>query len=282
MSKQKFPHKILWLASYPKSGNTWFRAFLSALMNEGKVDINKMDTDGIFSFRQSFDLVTDIDSRDLYDEEAKLIIADVQRFIASENDFLTITKIHDAFGTDPEGKNLVPEDVTHCALYFIRNPLDIAGSLAHHNQSSIEEAVAMLCNSNAVLGHQKNNLNKINQFSQYLSDWSSHVKSWTLKPTFPVLVTRYEDMLTDPFVTFSKAVEFCGLVYSPSDIRKAIASTSFDLLKQQETEKGFRERKGSGQFFRKGSMGNWEEELSPDQIKRIKEMHREVMDQYGY
>jgi hypothetical protein len=259
MSKQQFPNKILWLASYPKSGNTWFRAFLSALMNDGEIEINKMKTNGIFSSREIFDFVTDTNSRDMYDEEAKLMIADVFRHVAAEKDELSIIKVHDSFGHDTEGKNIIPEDVTQCAVYFIRNPLDIAGSLANHNHSSVEEAVKMLNDKEACLSKQMNNLNRHNQFRQYLSDWSSHVNSWLSCPAFPVHVVRYEDIL------------------------KAIDATSFDKLSRQETEKGFTEKNvKSEKFFRSGTMRNWEKELSNDQINKIIAMHKATMGSYGY
>jgi hypothetical protein len=283
MAKEQIPHKILWLASYPKSGNTWFRAFLTALMNDGKVDINDMDSDGIFSSRDTFDLISEVSSRDLYDDEAKLMLADVYRQIAVERDSLSIVKVHDAFGPDPEGKNLIPEDVTLGAIYFIRNPLDIAGSLANHMNFSMDEAVNMLNNSMAYMAGKRNNLNKKIQFSQYISDWSSHVKSWTAKPSFPVYVMRYEDMLENTFDTFSKALNFIGWEYTPEQISRAMAASDFEKLSNQEAEKGFKEKPGkSMRFFRAGTKGNWEKELSGEQVKKIIAMHKQIMCEYKY
>ena len=283
MSKQQFPHKILWLASYPKSGNTWFRAFLTALLNDGVVDINRMNSDGIFSSRHTFDFVSDISSRDLYDEEVKLMIADVYRYIAAEENLLNIIKVHDYFGYDPDGNFLLPEDVTHCAIYFIRNPLDIAGSLANHMNYSIQEAVDMLNNRNECIAFQQNNLNKYPQIRQYLSDWSSHVYSWTIKPPFPVIVIRYEDMLTNTFETFKKAIGFIGWQFSDEQILKAISVTSFDMLRKQEVEKGFKEKSvKSSKFFRVGTSGNWEKELNNMQVDQIISTHSSIMSKYHY
>ena len=214
MPRAQFPHKILWLASYPKSGNTWFRAFLTALLNDGHVDINNMDSDGIFSSRYTFDLVSEIESRDLYDEEAKLMVADVYRQLAADREALTIVKVHDAFEADTEGQDLIPGDATHCAIYFIRNPLDIVGSLANHMHFSMDEAVQMLGDKAACMAPQAGNLNKNMQFTQHLSDWAGHVNSWTIKPSFPVCVIRYEDMLVDTFATFSGALSFIGWKYT--------------------------------------------------------------------
>ena len=283
MLKKLYPHKILWLASYPKSGNTWFRAFLSALMNDGEVAINKLDTDGVFSSRDTFDFATDVDSIDLYDDEAKLMVADVYRFIAHTNDSLKIIKTHDAFFTDKEGKAIFPADVTHCAFYFIRNPLDVVGSFANHMRLSIEESVDIMCDKNATLASQKNNLNKNKQFRINMGDWSTNVTSWTSGLPFPVHVIRYEDMLSHPFATFSKAVSLAKFSFPPEEIQKAIDASSFEQLKKQETQFGFIEKLTKDvQFFRSGTMGNWEKELTPAQIDRIIKAHGEVMSQYGY
>ena len=249
MSKQQFPNKILWLASYPKSGNTWFRAFLTALMNEGKVDINDLDTDGIFSSRQLFDAVADVDSRDLYDEEAKLMIADVYRSLACDGDKMRIVKVHDAFEADNEGNSIIPEDVTHGALYFIRNPLDIAGSLANHMHSSIQDAVNTMNNKAAKMAEQPGNLNRNPQFMQNLCDWSSHVDSWTLKPSFPVWVVRYEDMLEHTFETFQKAVNFIGWDYSAEQILKAAEACSFEASAGRRRRKALVRKQEKAQLF---------------------------------
>lgn len=283
MLKKLYPHKILWLASYPKSGNTWFRAFLSALMNNGKVVINKLDTDGVFSSRDTFDFVTDVDSIDLYDEEAKAMVADVYRYLAETNDTLKIIKTHDAFVSDKDGVDIFPADVTHCAFYFIRNPLDVVGSFANHMRLGIEESVAIMCDKTATLATQKNNLNKNKQFRVIMGDWSTNVLSWTSGLPFPVHVIRYEDMLSNPFKTFSKAVCLAKFNFSPEEIQKAIDASSFDQLKKQETQFGFVEKLAKDvQFFRSGTMGNWEKELTPAQIDKIRQTHSEVMSQYGY
>ena len=280
---QLFPNKILWLASYPKSGNTWFRAFLSALLDEGEVDINRMNSDGIFSSREIIDACADISSRDLYDDEVKLILPDVYRYYAAEKKTLSIIKVHDNFGYNKSGTKLIPEDVTHCAIYLIRNPLDVAGSLANHMNSSIQEAVDMLNNKKAYMARQRKNLNTNIQTRQFLSDWSSHVHSWVTLPNFPVYVVRYEDMLANTFDTFKKVLDVINLPYSDEKIRKAIQASSFDILSKQESEKGFREKAPrSARFFRAGKAGNWEKELNEQQINQLMSMHNNTMKKYGY
>lgn len=283
MIKELFPNKIIWLASYPKSGNTWFRAFLSALMGEGKIEINNMKTDGIFSSREIFDLITDLDSRDLYDEEIKNMLPDVYRQLAAERKQTQLVKVHDAYAWNDNNEAIIPADVTHCAVYIIRNPLDVVASLANHNGSTIDEAITLMNNKNGCLAYQRNNLNIANQLRQLMYDWSSHVTSWTELPDFPVYVIRYEDMLADPFNTFNNALKAIGWNYPKEKIEAAINASSFDKLKSQEKEAGFYEKsKKSPEFFRGGVSGNWRKELNDEQAKKILLNHEMVMKQYKY
>jgi len=278
------PKKIIWLASYPKSGNTWFRAFLTALLGDGDLKINEMKTDGIFSSRAIFDNCTDMDSTELYDKEVKNLLPEVFKHQAElYNKDKLFVKIHDAYTLNSNGVPIVPEEPTLCALYFIRNPLDVVGSFANHNGSTLDEAITLMNNVRGTLAKQPKNKNVNTQFAQLMLSWSGHASSWTAGLPFPVLVIRYEDMLADPFNTFSRAVQFMKIDASASQIEKAIAETKFEKLQKQESETGFAEKnKRSERFFRKGVAGNWVNELSPEQIKSIIDNHADVMKQYNY
>ncbi len=276
--------KIVWLASYPKSGNTWFRAFLTALLGDGDLNINQMKTDGIFSSRGIFDDATDMDSTYLYDREVKIMLPEVFKHVVSQyNKERLFVKIHDAYALNDEGKYIVPAEPTLCALYFIRNPLDVVGSFANHNAGPIEDAIRIMNNPNGALAKQPRNFNVNNQFKQLMFSWSGHVESWTTNMPFPVLVLRYEDMLHDQLNTFSKAVAFMGIEKTPEEIQKAIHESRFEKLKEQENEKGFMEKnRNTESFFRSGKSGGWVNELTPGQVKQIVDCHREVMEKYNY
>ncbi len=243
-----------------------------------------MKTNGIFSSRSVFDDATDMDSTYLYDSEVKELLPEVYNEAASRypKDRLFI-KIHDAYVNNPAGKPIVPSEHTLCALYFIRNPLDVVASLASHNAGSIEDALQTMNNPEGSLNSQKMNLNIRRQFKQLLLSWSGHVESWTSGLPFPVLVLRYEDMLHDTLNTFSKAAAFLGLEKSRTEIEKAIAKSSFEKLKEQENEKGFKERNSKeGSFFRSGKSGGWANELTAEQAKLIINNHRKTMEKYHY
>ena len=122
---------IVWLASYPKSGNTWFRAFLTNLLHGGAqpVDINAFDTNS-FASRPGYDRALGWESSDLTPAEIEGARLAVQEVIAREDD--AVFKVHEAF-TDPRnGRPLFSRDATRAVLYFLRNPLDVAVSFSHH------------------------------------------------------------------------------------------------------------------------------------------------------
>ncbi len=275
--------KILWLASYPKSGNTWFRAFLTALMKDGELDINDMETAGIFSSRQLFEQVTDIDSYSVSEKEAKNMMPDVFRSFVENRKELSIIKVHDAYSRNADEEPIIPKDVTLCAIYIVRNPLDVVSSLANHLHKTKDEAIAMMNSEKAFMGNKPDEGYAGVQFSQLLYSWSSHALSWLERPEFPVHVIKYEDMHSRPFEIFKDTVEKIGLDYSDESIRQAIEASSFNKLQQQEEEKGFKESPyKDNSFFRKGITDGWKEELTEEQAKKITNKNMLVMKKFGY
>ena len=256
---------IVWLASYPKSGNTWFRIFLSNLRSEqtAPIDINEIQTNGIFSSKAIFEKATGVDASNLTNRETDLLRPDVFRYYSNRMDSLLFIKAHDAYTYLSNQQPIFPSNVSYGAIYFIRNPLDVAVSFAFHNGKTTEKAHLAL-NKNTMLGK----LNTYqNQLPQQLLTWSNHVESWNTQEKIPILILRYEDMKSDTLNTFRKAVRFLGWNYSDEIIQLALEKSSFKKLKEQEIEKGFNERlKNQKQFFRSGQSGDWENHLTEEQV----------------
>jgi hypothetical protein len=275
--------KIVWLASYPKSGNTWFRAFLTALLNPGstEMDINNMVSATIASSRQLFDEMTGVSSADLSPGEIDRLRAAVYRQNAMESEEMIYHKIHDAWTRLPGGEPMFPADVTRAVVYFIRNPLDVAVSFSHHLNTTVDKTIGIMNKPDYAFCDRSDRLH--NQLRQRLLTWSGHVKSWVDDSGLPVRVLRYEDMLARPEETFAGAVSFIGLNHTPQDIRTALEYTSFERLKKQEEEKGFSERSAKAKsFFRKGITGDWRNVLTKAQSEAIIRAHREVMQRFSY
>ncbi|MBN1413645.1 MAG: sulfotransferase domain-containing protein [Bacteroidales bacterium] len=275
--------KIVWLASYPKSGNTWFRAFLTALLNpdDQAIDINNMLPSTIASSRQLFDELAGVPSADLTPEEINCLRPLVYRQYALESDETIYQKVHDAFILLPSGEPLFPADITKAVIYFIRNPLDIAVSFSHHLSISIHKTIAIMNNPTYAFCQRIDKLH--NQLRQHLSTWSGHVKSWVDDSGLPLLVIRYEDMHKNPVDTFYQAVSFIGLSNCRNEIETALNKTSFAQLKKQEYEKGFSEKNpNSINFFRKGIVSDWINVLTREQVKQVIDAHGNMMKRFEY
>jgi aryl sulfotransferase len=274
---------IIWLASYPKSGNTWFRIFLTNLLrdNDEPSDINALESTPISSARAIFDDETGIEAADLTAEEIDRLRPLVYEYLAETAEETLFMKVHDAWTLLPDGSPLLSSAASRGAIYFIRNPLDVAVSYAHHNGTDIDRAITLMGNGNHMLCGKPGRLD--NQLRQKLLTWSGHVESWLKAPGLRVQVMRYEDMLARPEETFSRAVAFAGLPHDREKIAKALRFSDFETLQAQEIAQGFKEKSPVNDlFFRNGQAGQWRERLTPEQVDRVVRDHGEVMRRFGY
>lgn len=271
---------IFWLASYPKSGNTWFRIFLQNLLTDPKkpIFINDLSIGEIGSSRHWLDDVSGFDSSDLYQWEIDNLRPLIYDWTA-ENSY---HKIHDACWQLNSGQWLVSAEATVGALYFLRNPLDVAISYANHFQCSIDKTIDLMAKPEHCF--YKNKHRSFNdQTEQRMLTWSQHVISWVDNPITNTHVMRYEDMKLEPQKTFTKAVSYLRLPTEHEKIAKALKSSDFKIVQQQEVEFKFRERPPTiERFFRKGIAGDWQETLTTKQIGRIINDHHEVMLRFNY
>jgi aryl sulfotransferase len=276
--------KITWLASYPKSGNTWMRALLT---NYGRnkttpASINELDGGPIASARVWFDEWVGIEASLLDDITIERLRPQVYRCLAAEAKEPLVMKVHDAWGCSDEGQALFPADVTAGVVYIVRNPLDLAASCAHHWGIELEAAVAKLCDPEAVISRSLGGLS--DQLMQRLGSWGDHVHSWVDESGLPVMVVRYEDLRRQPEAVFADVLRFCGQPVDEERIRQAVAFSDFDELQRQEKAEGFRERsqRASAPFFRRGEVGSWRQELSPDLAQRLIAAHAPTMRRLKY
>ncbi|MFM6947698.1 MAG: sulfotransferase domain-containing protein [Aquirufa sp.] len=279
---------IIWLASYPKSGNTWFRSFLTALKSENEaIDINDLKTDGIFSTKEHIEHILDLESDYLLPHEVVLYQKISWNFLAEKAKRKLFVKIHDAFDYSDYHPDLsiVPEKQTFKAVYFVRHPYDVVPSLANHFVKDMDKSIDFINNTTSALADvkYKKRLEVANQFYQHLDTWNNHVKSWLERPQFPVLFIRYEDMKLHPFETFKKAIQFMEIDFSDEQIQNALEMTKFENLRKQEEEKGFREKGTKTKFFfNKGEVNYGKSLLTEEQINSINTVNEEMMKHFGY
>lgn len=261
---------IIWLASYPKSGNTWFRVFLNNLFRntDVPVNINELEGTSIASARSVFDNNMGFEAADLTADEIDRLRPELYLHLADNATERLFIKIHDAYAYVAEDTPLIPKEATAGAFYLIRNPLDVAVSFAHHNGLDYDASISRMADEAFACCQRTDRLH--DQLRQRLLSWSCHVLSWVDCAPFPVCLVRYEDMKLQSLETFTRAVRFAGLGHGLEQIERAIGFSSFDVVQRAEEAEGFRENSpSSSRFFRRGRIGSWREELTEMQVQRI-------------
>ncbi len=280
--------RIIWLASYPKSGNTWVRVLLTNYLRdaEAPAEINRLDGGPIASARVWFDEWSGVEASLLAPRIVDRLRPEVYRRLASAADQPLFMKVHDAWTRADTGEPMFPADVTLGVVYLVRNPLDMVMSIANHYGTSAESALERLCNPDCATSNTITRLH--DQLRQRLGSWSEHVGSWVDESGLPVHVVRYEDLSADPAAAFAPIVRFCGLD-DDSDgrararVAKAVAFSDFGELSRQEREAGFKERPAAaGRFFRHGRVGGWRSELTEPLVQRLLDAHGPTMERFGY
>lgn len=270
---------IVWLASYPKSGNTWIRAFLANLV-ANRVDPVPLDAlSGYCQDEANPDLFSELAGRpssglDL--DEIAALRPQVHEMIAQRASGACLVKTHNTAGSF-NGHLLHNWAVTSAAIYVVRNPLDVAVSMTHHFGLDLDEAIERLANEGVATA------NDALFVSQILGSWSSHVRDWTATDSDRVLVLRYEDLVAKPAKSFAKAARLVGMGQDRARIERAIRNAGFQRLAAMEKRDGFVEASGRGsRFFRKGQVNEWREALSREQVQRVLATQREQMQRFGY
>ena len=260
----------IWLASYPKSGNTWLRAMLTALRNGPQLDVNDLDGGPIASARDHVESWIGFASSDLTPGELDRTLDEVR-----------FRKIHDALLSAPEGAPIVPSDRTKGAVYVTRDPRDVAVSYAYHTGRTHEWAVDELANPAAFMVGPPGASGA--QARMRLGTWSEHQREWTRQAPFPVLVVRYEDMSADPRAELTRVARFAGVDADQERVVAAVNAARFDTLRDQEDTTGFHSAPAWDRpFFRRGEAGAWRDELAPELAAKVERDHAEVMAELGY
>jgi aryl sulfotransferase len=275
---------IVWLASYPKSGNTWVRALLANYLSgsDAAVDINELEIGLGMSFRPVFDELMGVESSDLTRTEIDRGLPLVYAALAArERRRPFFLKVHDAWRVNDLGHPVFPREATAAVIYVVRDPRDVAVSLAFHAGMSIEAAIDAMNNGPRDLFHSPGSLSE--SFPQYLGTWSGHASSWLDDAPCSPHVVRYEDLSEAPGVTLRGVLEAVGIPVVESRVQHAVRCARFDLLREQERQKGFRERPlSSDAFFRQGQAGTWSSSLTASQASRLWGAHAHVMTRFGY
>jgi len=270
---------IVWLASYPKSGNTWVRAFLHNFMRDPdrSYDINRLaDLTVGDSQIHWYQEIINKPGADYTEEEVQRMRPQVHRRLSRISPDTIVCKTHNALMED-DGHPLVTMDVTAGAIYIVRNPLDVAVSYSHHLGLSIDRIIERMNTMGATIPGNEQNVYELQ------GSWTENVETWTDPPNPRIHVVRYEDMLEAPVRAFAGIVKFLGIAAPRQRIEKAVKLSSFRVLQEQERRQGFRERGPHAKsFFREGKAGQWHKALSQEQVAALVAVHRTQMARFGY
>ena len=277
---------IIWLASYPKSGNTWVRSFLSAYYysDNGKFNFKLLNNIKQFPSRDFFNRKI----LNVEDASDNWLIA--QSRIKSKGE-VCFLKTHNVFGAY-KGKNFTTSEFTLGAIYIVRDPRNVITSLMNHYSLNENEALSMI---NSVYRNlrDENNPEDYSNYS-FISSWANNFRSWKLSKSIETLIIKYEDLENNRFRTFKKIINFTDKLMKLNNkidfekLKSSIESTNFDILKKKEELEGFEEAifsKKDGRtktFFNLGSENNYKKLIKPQTSKTLKKLFKKEMKELGY
>ena len=273
--------QIVWLASYPKSGNTWIRCFLDAyFLNE--LDLNDIVTSvtddivGLYQPGDSTDISkAPIDIQHLCRPMALLRLVNMHNNTRGNNLPLFV-KTHSPH-LIANGVEYLPESLTKCVIYIVRDPRDVLPSFSKHMGKNVDTGLEWMQDKYRTLGGTDRRTGEL------ISSWDNHVLSYIHADTHNVHYIRYEDLLNDPEQYFKKILEHSGITPDLERIRKAIDLTQLEKLKEKEQKEGFRESSpfAKNEFFGDGGTKG-RDKLQPKHLYRIEKAFGRVMKKLNY
>jgi len=277
---------ILWLASYPKSGNTWIRMFLRSyfLSSDQKFSLNEK---GNLDFEVSnFPLSNHLKDANIDHSDFKNIARNwiALQDVINLNGKLNFLKTHNGnfnLGNYP----FTNTDNTIGGIYIVRDPRDVVLSNANHFGIDNEESTNMLINIETYEIEYFDESLKEKYRKSLMGSWSMNYLSWKHYKGRKIHLMKYENLVENPKKNFLKMLEYINSIVSinidQDKIAKAVKETNFNNLQNLEEKEGFTEV-GMGKFFRKGTVGEWKEKLDPKLVKKIEDHFRKEMMELNY
>ena len=277
---------IIWIASYPKSGNTWIRSFLASyyFCKDGKFDVENLNKIQDYPNKQFFkEKVKEGEIHKHWDESQKRLCEKKEvRFLKTHNSLIS------AFGND-----FTKPKYSLGVIYIIRDPRNVITSVKNHNDfQTYDEALKLMQNDNAILTDYKHLKNHAK--TTIINSWRINYQSWLRNNSFRRLTVRYEDMISDPYQTFRDVIIFVNTICRFNDnfdlkkFNNAIETTSFKKLQNLEEEGKFSENvysqhdKRKIKFFNQGPENDWNKNLNKELIDKMNKFYKDDLKKFNY
>ena len=281
---------IIWIASYPKSGNTWIRSFISALLytEDGNFVFKNLENIPQYPIRKQFGgLIQDFSNinnikKNWHISQAKINLDNKIKFLKTHHVNCKI-----------ENDTFTNFDNTLGVIYIVRDPRNVLTSLINHYSLNNQlEAKEFLFEEKNWLGFKKENDQiRVTRFPTLISSWKTNYNSWK-NTKKNLLLIKYENLLKDPKFEFNKIVEYLKNLsdfdFDEEKIKNAINSTSFEKLKNKEIIEGFYEgvkdkfNDRKKRFFNLGPQNNWEKLVDKNIVCQIEEKFKPEMKELSY
>ena len=280
---------IFWIASYPKSGNTWLRSLLCAYYFSSDGNFNQKLLKNISQFPEKHHFVN-------FDYNPK-IVTDTSRFwIKAQNEInrdskLKFFKTHNILGAI-NNNNFTNKENSIGGIYLVRDPRNIITSLQNHFELNKEEALQFMLSEKKYL-YDYYQANDYSDF-QFISSWEKNYQSWTKQSLFPIKVIKYEELMSNTFETFKEIIRFIEKttktekIFIESKAKNSIRSTSFNKMKKIEQSKGFNESVLSKNhskkipFFHLGPKNDWHKIFNEDFKKNVTLKFKPLLKELNY
>ena len=272
---------IIWISSYPKSGNTWVRAFLSAYLysSDGKFNFNLLDNIGEFPDHNILKKFMDSNNFHQLKEISKNWLR-VQEFINLNKKFIFL-KTHSSL-CNINGNEFTNSSNTLAFIYIVRDPRNVILSVANHFGITQEESYNITTNENYIIYPEINN--KLIP-ATLVSSWKNHYLSWKNSDSINKILIKYEDLIENTENSFTKIINFLSkhtkIKYDKEKLINSINSTQFDNLKNYEEKFGFSMGQ-KNKFFFLGKKNNWKDFLDPKIYNKINIEFKSEMKELRY
>ena len=273
---------IIWLASYPKSGNTWVRSFIGSLLytKDGNSNFANLYNISQYPLKSHFSNIC----KDLKDINEIKKYWELSQEIINLDKKIKIFKTHNAL-LNVRGNIFSNSKNTLGVIHIVRDPRNVISSIKHYySLDNYEAAKKFIFDENRVISGDYS----LDNFpiSTVISSWGVHYRSWNnVKKNY--LLIKYENLVKNPYKEFKKISDYISGLFKTNfldeKIKKKIETNSFENLKKQEKMNGFSESSANGKnFFNLGPENKWEKMIDKKIGEEIKERFKEEMKYLDY